>query len=186
MLIITVEEQEFYDAEKEQFLYTKPTVVRMEHSLISVAKWESFWERPYLAVPGIIKGISTPAENQHYMECMIIGKVPKYVPGVLYQNHREQIINHINKKHTATRITRRGLTSPASRKIITADLIYYWMIKFGIDFECQTWHFNRLITLIDVCNVKESTGKGSKLTAAEAASYKHELNKARRRAYDKT
>ena len=73
MLIINVEEQEFYDSKKEEFFNTKPFTVRMEHSLISITKWESYWEKPYLATPGITKGIFGPVEERHYFKCMIIG-----------------------------------------------------------------------------------------------------------------
>ena len=182
MLIINVKEQEFYDEKKEMFLYTKPIVVRMEHSLMSIAKWEGFWEKPYLATPSITKGVFGITEELYYIKCMIIGKVPDYIPGVLSQNHALEIKNYINKKHTATTIHRRG-GSPPSRQIITSEVLYYWLIKFGIPFECQRWHFNRLLMLIDVCNIKEAANnKGNSLSSIEAANYKHQLNKSRRAA----
>lgn len=179
MLIIKVKEQEFYDSKKEMFFHTKPLTVRMEHSLISITKWESFWEKPYLGTPGIAKGISSSVEELHYLKCMIIGDVPYYIPDILLQNHNKQIKTYINKQHSATTVYRRGLPTP-SRQIITTELIYYWMIKFGIPMECQRWHFNRLLMLIDVCNVKEqSEAKGGKLSSLESAKYRHKLNKAR-------
>ena len=182
MLIINVKEQEFYDQEQEIFLYTKPSMVRMEHSLISIALWESFWEKPYFAKSSPTKGVFGQEEERYYIKCMTIGKVEDYIPTILLQNHSVEIKDYIDKQHTATRIHRIG-TSPPSRQTMTAELVYYWMIRFGIPFECQKWHFNRLLTLIDVCNVKEAaTGKGSKLSSVEAANYNHQLNKARRAA----
>ena len=180
MLIIKVKEQEFYDSKKEMFSRTKPLTIRMEHSLISIAKWESFWEKPYLGIPGITKGVSGLAEERYYLECMIIGNVPHYIPDILLQNHGEEVKTYIGKRNSATTVHRKGV-SPPSRQIITTELIYYWMIKFGIPLECQRWHFNRLLMLIDVCNVKEqSETKGGKFSSLESAKHRHALNKARR------
>ncbi len=183
MLIIDVEEQEFYDSKKEMFFNTQPLTVRMEHSLISISKWESIWERPYLATPGLTKGLFGPVEERHYIECMIIGNVPEYTPDVLLQNYGGIIKKYIGKRHSATRVYRKETRAP-SRQIITTELIYYWMVKFGISIECQRWHFNRLLMLIDVCNVKEQQatkdGKGGRMSALDSAKYRHELNKARR------
>ena len=180
MLIIKVKEQEFYDSKKEMFFHTKPLTVRMEHSLISITKWESFWEKPYLGTPNITKGIFGPVEERYYLKCMIIGDVPYYIPDILLQNYGQEIKTYINKSHSATTVYRKGTPAP-SRQIITTELIYYWMIRFGIPLECQRWHFNRLLMLIDVCNIKEQLGaKDGKLSSLDSAKYRHELNKARR------
>ena len=181
MLIIDVEEQEFYDGRKEMFFRTKPITVRMEHSLISIAKWEAVWKKPYLATPSATQGVFGLAEEQHYIQCMIIGSVPDHIPGVLLQNHLEKIRTYINDPQSATTIHRRGGNLP-SRQIVTVELIYYWMIKFAIPFECQRWHFNRLLMLIDVCSIKDSGGKAGKLSAMETANYNQQLNKLRREA----
>ncbi len=119
-------------------------------------------------------------EERSYIECMIIGKVPDHVPDVILNNHGNIVRDYIEKKHTATTIYRR-VPAPPSKAVITVELIYYWMVKFGIPFECQRWHFNRLLMLIDVCNVKESaTGKEGKLSSKDANQHMHQLNKARR------
>ena len=180
MLIIKVEEHEFYDSKKEVFFQTKPLTVRMEHSLISISKWESFWEKPYLGTPGVTKGVLGHAEERHYIKSMIIGDVPHYIPDILLQKYGEEIKTYIAKRHSATTVYRKVVT-PSSRQIITTELIYYWMIKFGIPLECQRWHFNRLLMLIDVCNVKEQAAskKGGNMSSLESANYRHELNKAR-------
>ena len=180
MLIIKVKEQEFYDSEKEVFFRAKPLTVRMEHSLISITKCESFWEKPYLGTPGVTKGIFGLAESRYYLKCMIIGDAPHYIPDILLQNHGQEIKTYITKRHSATTVYRKGRQIP-SRQIVTTELIYYWMIKFGIPLECQRWHFNRLLMLIDVCNIKEqSEAKGGKLSSLEAARDRHKVNKARR------
>lgn len=180
MLIINVGEQEFFDQEKEMFFQTKPTVIRMEHSLISIAKWEAHWEKPYLKTENVVKGISGYAEEMYYIECMILGNVPTYIPEILFHNHGIEIKAYISKQHTATSIRRRMGNKAPSRQVITTELIYYWMIRFGIPLECQKWHFNRLLMLIDVCNIKETSGKDNKLTTAEANKYITDLNKKRR------
>lgn len=180
MLKITVEGQEFFDPEKEIFFDTKPATVRMEHSLISISKWESYWEKPYLRTEGIVRGVSGYAEEMYYVKCMILGSVPTYIPEILFHNHGKEINAYISKQQTATTIQRRMGNNAPSRRIVTTELIYYWMIKFGIPLECQKWHFNRLLMLIDVCNVKETPGKNNKLTTAEANKYITDLNKERR------
>lgn len=180
MLILDVEEQEFWDSKQEIFFETKPIRVRLEHSLISIAKWEANWEKPYLPTPGKAEGISGKKEEIDYIRCMIIGgNVPEYIPSLLLNKYGEEIKEYIGKKHSATTIYRIGSTPPA-RQVITSELIYYWMIKFSIPFDCQMWHFNRLLMLIDICSVKESEDSKNALTPAEAAKYKQDLNKARR------
>jgi hypothetical protein len=179
MLIINVKEQEFYDSEKGMFFNTKPASLRMEHSLISIAKWEAFWEKPYLRTEGMTPGISGIQEERYYIKCMIIGDVANYIPDILMQNHVKKIQEYIVRPYSATKVYRRGPQIPR-RQIVTTELIYYWMIRFGIPMECQRWHFNRLLMLIDVCNVKDSAGgKKGALSSADAAKYMHELNKAR-------
>jgi hypothetical protein len=182
MLIIKVKEQEFFDEQKSMFFIARPITVRMEHSLISVSKWEANWEKSYFS--------STTKHNEHsmnireeldYISCMIIGEVPDYICRVLMQENLKEIREYINKPHTATTIYRTG-QGPLSRKTITAELIYSWMIDFGIPFECEKWHLNRLLMLIDVCNVRQDTGKDGKMSAAEAAKYRHQMNRMRQSA----
>ena len=180
MLIIKVEEQEFFDSKKAMFFNTKPLTVRMEHSLISIAKWEAFWEKPYLGTLGKTPGISGIREETHYIKCMIIGDVPDYIPEIIVQNNLKEIQEYITKPYSATKVYRKG-PQPPSRQIVTTELIYYWMVRFGIPMECQRWHFNRLLMLIDVCNVKDqAASKKGTLSEVSSAKYMDDLNKARR------
>jgi hypothetical protein len=178
MLTIHVKEQEFYDEQKGMFFYAKPCTVRLEHSLISVSKWESVWQKPFLPNGRLAKGMSGRAEEQSYISCMIMGTVPAYVPELLYNNYLLEIKDYINSNQSATKIYRKS-DPPGGRQTVTSELIYYWMIKFSIPSAYEKWHFSRLLMLIDVCNVKENTGKDSKLSAKAAAKHRHELNKAR-------
>lgn len=181
MLTIRVLGEEFWDPTIEEFIKTKPATVRMEHSLISISKWEAHWEKPFLPAQGRVKGMSGYAEEKYYISCMIIGSFDQHIPGLLYQHHLKEIKEYIDKKHTATTI-HSLVPERRQSKIITSELIYYWMIKFGIAIDCQTWHLNRLLTLINVCSIKNNTGKGSKMSHVEAAKYRAKLNKARREA----
>ena len=184
MLKIHIEEQEFYNSDTEKFFNTSSVSVRLEHSLISISKWEAIWEKPFLPVSSVVPGMLGQKEERSYVACMIIGEPADYVPDALMQVHSDTIRNYIEKKHTATIVYRRTPLLP-SRQIITSELIYYWMLKFGIPFECQRWHLNRLLTLIDVCSVKESSGgKGGKLSTKEASKHIQDLNKARKDIYE--
>lgn len=179
MLIINVKEQEFFDQVSQTFFWTDPITVRLEHSLISISKWEAHWEKPYLATKGVVEGLSGYEEEIYYIKCMILGSVPEYIPKVLYTYYSKEIKEYIGKKHSATTIQRLR-PAPPSRQIITTEIIYYWMIKFAIPFECEKWHFNRLLMLIDVCNVKETPKKHNRLSPLEARNYMNELNRKRR------
>ena len=180
MLTINVGEQELWDPIGDKFIDTKPITVQMEHSLISMSKWEAIWEKPLLQVEGLAEGVSTAEEELSYIKCMIIGKVPDYIPPLLQQRHGREIRKYMDSPNTATQIYTYG-REHGRRTIVTTELIYYWMIRFNIPMECEKWHINRLLTLVRICNIKEkeAAGKG-KLTMAETAKYQHELNKARR------
>lgn len=179
MLTLTVDEQEFFDQEKQMFFTVKPVTVRMEHSLISISKWEAHWEKPFLPTTGIVPGMTGTAEEIYYTQCMMLSSVPPHIPEALYTYHHTEITEYMEKKHTATTVHRLG-PQKSSRNIITSELIYYWMVKFGIPLECQKWHFNRLLMLIDVCSVKELPNKNNKMSAVDARRHMVNLNKKRR------
>jgi hypothetical protein len=173
---------EFYDEEHNEFFSSKPITVKLEHSLISISKWEGIWQKSYFP-SSYNPGLQGVTEELSYISCMIIGKVPDYVPGVLIRTYKNELHDYINSPKTATKVhhmsSRHGVTPT-----ITSELVYYWMIKYGIPFECQQWHFSRLLALIEVCNLKENP-KDHRMNAVDSAKYRYELNKARRAAYDK-
>jgi hypothetical protein len=183
MLTIRLEEQEFFNSEEEIFLYTKPTTIRMEHSLISLSKWEANWEKSYLSSASQLNGLRmTRDEELDYIQCMIIGgDTETYILETLRQQHHKTINDYINKPYTATKIHRVGPQQSPPRQTITSEIIYFWMINYGIPFDpTERWHLNRLLMLIDVCNVKTSSGKEGKLSNREALQHMNRLNKARR------
>jgi len=168
MLEIDVSLEESYDETTGKFASTKNVRVVLEHSLVSVSKWESAWKVPFLS-----KEDKTPEQTLSYVGMMILGDQP--APEVFHKlvsSHLKEIKDYIEDKMTATRINEIQ-NGQGRREIITAELIYYWMISMNIPIELERWHLNRLVTLIRVINIKNSPKK--KMTAAERTS----LNKQR-------
>jgi len=180
MLKLSMAEQELYDSEKNLFLKIKPTTVQLEHSLISMSKWESIWHKPFLPVKGKAEGIVTHEQELSYIESMVIGKIPFHLPNSLYRDHGKEIRDYIANPNSATTIHK--INQPNDPKIVvTTELIYYWMVRFNIPNEYEKWHINRLLTLIDICNLKEKEASGKdKMSPADAARYQRNMNRARR------
>lgn len=173
MLTIVVLGTEMFDETKQEFFTEGDITLELEHSLVSLSKWESKYEKPFLG-----KNEKTTQEVVDYIKFMTL--TPNIAPEV-YQNLSEDNIKDINQyidaKMTATWF-RDPPGAPASRDVITAELVYYWMITFQIPFECQYWHLNRLFTLIRICNIKQA--KPTKMSRAEIAARNRELNAQRR------
>jgi len=174
MLTLTIPSIESYDEEKEEFIVSKGATLRVEHSLVSLSKWESKWCKPFLA-----KGVDkTFEETVDYISCMTIDQ---NVDPKVYLNISEDVIQEVNeyigRPMTATIIKSQ---MGGSREIITAEIIYYWMIALSIPFECQKWHLNRLLMLINVCNIKN--GPQKKMGRKELMKRNTDLNAARRKA----
>jgi hypothetical protein len=173
MLRITIPAVEHWDEVKQEFIQTKEQTLQLEHSLVSLSKWESKWNKPFLS-----KEVKTNEETLDYIKCMTISQnVDPNVYNCLTSEHIAQINKYIEAPMTATTFTE-DKNGKRNREIITAELIYYWMIALTIPFECQKWHLNRLLTLIRVCNIKNAPPKkmGKKATASHYA----QLNAARR------
>jgi len=179
MLTITIPGVEFFDEELEEFVNTKDCTLELEHSLISLSKWESKWGRPFLSPEK-----RTDEQALDYIRFMTITRnVDEKVYAAIPDNVMKQVSDYIEAPMTAT--TFYEIKSPTGRpETVTAELIYYWMIALTIPFECQKWHLNRLMTLIRVCNVKNQPPQ--KMSRSEIASRNRSLNAARRKALGTT
>ena len=173
MLQITIPETELYDEINNTFIITEETTLQLEHSLISISKWESKWHRSFLS-----RREKTYEETVDYIKCMTLTpNVDDDVYNRLTRDNVEQINAYIEAPMTATHFFDPG-TGGGSKDAITSELIYYWMIALNIPFECQKWHLNRLLTLIRVCNIKNAPPK--KMSKRATASRYAQLNAARR------
>lgn len=174
MLRITIPAQELWDSDKQEFIYTKEQVLQLEHSLVSVSKWEAKWCKTFLS-----KKEKTYEETVDYIKCMTITQnVDSDVYNYLTEENMKEINNYISAPMTATWFSDER-TGSANNEQVTSELIYYWMIALNVPFECQKWHLNRLLTLIRVCNIKNKPPK--KMSKSEIMSRNAALNAARRK-----
>jgi len=174
MLQITIPAVELWDERKQEFVITKEQTLQLEHSLVSISKWESKWCKPFLT-----KQEKTFEETLDYIKCMTITQnVDPEVYNYLTNENIKEINEYIEAPMTATYFSDEK-TNKISREQVTAELIYYWMIALNIPFECQNWHLNRLLTLIKVCSIKNQPPK--KRSRKEIMSRNAALNAARRK-----
>jgi hypothetical protein len=174
MLRITIPAVEQWDERKQEFVTTTEQTLQLEHSLVSLSKWESKWCKAFLT-----KQEKTFEETLDYIKCMTITQnVNPEVYNYLTNENIEEINKYIEAPMTATYFSDDKTVKP-SREQITAELIYYWMIALNIPFECQKWHLNRLLTLIKVCSIKNQPPK--KRSRKEIMSRNAALNAARRK-----
>ena len=174
MLKITLPSVELYDEVNDLFITSKEQVLQLEHSLVSLSKWESKWKKPFLT-----KEIKTTAETIDYIKCMTI---TQNMDDAVYNNVTDDNISEVQKyiesPMTATTIAN---MDKASKEIVTAEIIYYWMITLAIPFEpCHKWHLDKLTTLINVCSIKNAPPK--KMSRNEVISRNAALNRSRRKA----
>lgn len=156
MLQIKVPSQERYDPVKREFIEFQGTELQLEHSLISLSKWEAKWNKPFLDD----KNEKTLEETIDYIKCMTLTqKVPDIVYEMLTAENLKEIRDYIDSPMTATCFSGGKNKGSSKKEIITSELIYYWLVAYQIPFECQKWHLNRLLTLIRVCSVKNDTSK---------------------------
>lgn len=174
MLEIQVEESEQFDEANNEFITIKPQILKLEHSLVSISKWEAKWHKSFLSDDN-----KSPEEIMDYVKCMTINQVNPYTYYALSKKNIDDIKDYIDNPMTATTI--KDVKGKKSNEIVTSELIYYWMVALEIPFECEKWHINRLLTLIKVCNIKNQPAKN--MSKREIMNQNRLLNEARRKKY---
>lgn len=173
MLEITIPGIEFYDENTNEFIYYDDERVQLEHSLVSISKWEANWCKPFLSNKD-----KTGEEIIDYIKCMTLTEgVADDVYKRLTEDNLTKINEYIGRPMTAT--TFPPEPNSGGREIVTSEIIYYWMVSFNIPFECQNWHINRLLTLVRVCKIKNDPPK--KMSRNEILSRNKALNEARKK-----
>lgn len=175
MLKLHVPASELFDERTNEFTYTNDFEVELEHSLVSLSKWESKYNKPFLS-----KKERTNEELLFYIKCMANKELTDQQVLLLVRTSIKQIEDYIQAPMTATWFSKQEGASRyrGSGETVTSELIYYWMIALNIPFECQHWHLNRLLTLIQVCNLKNKPPK--KMSKSSILKNNAALNRARR------
>lgn len=173
MLRIVVAGVEAFDEKSSEFTVEGGTALELEHSLVSLSKWESEHEKPFLG-----REEKTAEEVVSYVKAMTLTpNVPAEIFSQLSQTNFEEINAYIESKQSATWFSE-APGAPKSSEVITAELIYYWLTVFNIPFEVETWNLNRLFNLIRICNIKSA--KPKKMSKAEQAARQREMNAQRK------
>lgn len=171
MLHITVPARELFDESTQEFITTKEHKLTLEHSLVSLSKWEAMYGKPFLS-----KDEKTFEESIDYIKCMCTTQnIDDSIFKLLTTDNISEINAYIEAPMTATWYK---CESSSQGRVVTSELIYYWMITLNIPFECQKWHLNRLLTLINVCNLENQPKK--KMNKKELYSRNAEINAARK------
>ena len=173
MLELVISQPEQYDEINERFIQPKVHVLKLEHSLVSISKWESKWCKPFLT-----KKAKTVEEWIDYVRCMTLTQnVDPDAYNFITNDHMKQINAYMNASMTATTVPKDN--SSPNREVVTSELIYYWMIALNIPPEYQKWHLNRLLMLINVCNYKNKPHK--KMSKSDLVARHRAVNAARRK-----
>ena len=178
---IAIPSAELYDERTQEFIEVKGQILQLEHSLVSLSKWESKWKKPFLS-----EDKKTNEEIIDYVRCMTLTQnVNPLIYKVIPMNVFEEIFSYINDPMSATVINEINIPNAPKKKkeVVTSELIYYWMVALQIPFECQKWHLNRLMNLIRICEIKNTPpDKRKKMLRSEILSRNAALNQARRAA----
>jgi hypothetical protein len=174
MLLLKIYEDEFFDEEEEVFFSENEKVLRLEHSLVSMSKWESKYNIPFLG-----SDVKTAEQVYYYISCMSLdGSLDDNVLLNLSQRNLDSINEYIESPQSATTFGMLPEKQGRRGETITSELIYYWLVAFNIPFCVETWNLNRLFALIRICNIKNSDPK--KMSRHEIASRNRQLNSQRR------
>lgn len=166
MLEITVAGRELWDSRTNTFYVLKDQVLQLEHSLLSISKWESITHKPFLG-----KDPRTSKEIVLYIKCMTLNKgVDPKAYDALTAKDLDKIRKYIDDPATATWFGKEENQRAGSRKVVTSEVIYYWMIAGNVPMQCEKWHLNRLLTLLHIIEIKNRPKKKGKMSSAKMAS----------------
>lgn len=158
MLKLAIPELDMFDENTQRFISRKAKTLKLEHSLLSISKWESKYEKPFLT-----EEQKTEEEFRYYVMCMdITGTLTEEDTKMLLINEINEIQKYISQQHTATTFSGKDPNAKHSREVITSELVYYWLVSMEIPFEAEKWNINRLLTLIRICGIKNNPKKMSK------------------------
>lgn len=161
MLYLHIEPQEGFDSNTNEFINIKETNLQLEHSLVSLKKWEQKYHVPFLDK----KKEKTLEQWLFYVQCMTYTQnVDPNVYKYMSADNFKKVTEYIEDPMTATWFSdnKNGLSGVNSNEIVTAEVIYYWMIELGIPIQFEKWHLNQLMTLIRVINNKRNPKKMGK------------------------
>lgn len=177
MISIKVEPFKIFDEENEKFIVMKkPQEIQMEHSLISISKWEAKWHKPFLDD----SNTKTEEEWIDYFKCMTVNTVDSVVYYGLTEDNIKDILSYIDDPMTATWFGDKKNKNKGPKRKITSEVIYSWMVGLEIPFCVEKWHINRLLTLIQVI---DDNNNPKKMTKTETASMYSKLNAERKAKY---
>lgn len=183
MIQIVVPKGEVFDNTNQLFRrVTKDTTLQLEHSLISLQKWEAKWHVPFLSSKE-----KTLEQTIDYIRCMCL--TPNVKEDVFYcipTTEMVRIADYIDDPMTATTVRHRGKPGGAKKKkIVTAEVIYYWMVALNIPTEYRKWHLNQLLMLIQVINAEnESQNPKNKRKKHEILADYRAINEANKKLYN--
>lgn len=180
MLTLNIKEKESFNDKTNEFEHYNACSLCLEHSLVSLSKWESKWHKSFLNTEK-----KTNEELIDYIKCMTLTQnVDPRIYSILSIDNINEINSYISNPMTATTFQENIPEGAKTNKkeIITSEVIYFWMVSYQIPFECQKWHLNRLLTLIKICSIKNSNGKDDKRSKKSVLSSYKALNMARKQA----
>jgi hypothetical protein len=173
MLYLEIPGGEYFNDNTQEFSYDDPVTLTMEHSLLSLSKWESIWNKPFMTTDE-----KTIEETISYAQCMTINKVSDDVWSRFTQRQANIMQEYIEANKSATTFHEPDAKKGPSREIVTTELIYYWMVAYQIPFEAEKWHLSRLMALIRIAGIKNQ--KEKKMSKKDVMSRNAALNRARR------
>lgn len=173
MLTLIIKASDQYNDAINEFITIKEQTLQLEHSLISISQWESKWKKPFMS-----KDKKTVEETLDYVRCMSLNKnVDDMVYQTLSNDNISKVQDYIEEEMTAT--TFGPDNGPKNKKVITSELIYYWIIALNIPIKCEKWHLSRLMTLINICNIENTPPK--KMNKRDTLSRNAATNAARKK-----